>query len=680
MDQQRRLTLFFTLSLAILLIWSQVIVPQFFPAPPKPAPLAEFEDALFDFPVSALAPANVGGAAAMEAAKPGIADHPRKTIELGSPDPQGVFFLHVTLSTRGAVVDSIRLNDPRYPEFGDRGTPLTLVGHDPLAEKKTFATVLEAFDDQLDGRTLEEVDWEIVPDSVSDSGAKFRIVSPDGRLEITKEYILKQAAPGEGDPAAQRDAWAEGYQLHLAMQVRNLGDGPQEIEYRLRGPVGLPLEDPLNSHKFRDVRMGFLRAGGGVDTSLFTAQEAVEQEEANTIEVWKRPLQFLGVDTQYFAALVQPVEDQSKSLTIAAAQAEVISSGKEKQFADVSVLMTSVPRKLASAGAGDDQFTDRYVLYAGPKREELLATMHAEAVLDYGWFAPLVRLMLGILNGLQGMGLGYGLAIIGLTCVVRAAMIPLTRHQYRSMDRMKELQPKIKMLHEKYKKNPESLSPDEMRQMRDVNLKVFSGCLPLFMQMPIFIALYRSLQVSVDLRMAPFHLFGNWIDNLASPDAMFAFGFTLPFLGWSEFNLLPWLSIGLMLVNQKFTMPPPADEEQALQYKMMNVMMLVMVVMFYRVPSGLCLYFIASSLWGTSERLLMKRLAAKPATGGDATAPVATTTPPPTPTAPSAPAKPSMLDDFKAKLRELQNLADKDGSLRRETTDSGKSKKPRGRR
>jgi YidC/Oxa1 family membrane protein insertase len=678
MDQQRRLTLFFTLSLAILLIWSQIVVPRLFPPPPKPARVASDDAGLFDVPVSALTPANVA-APALEPAKPVVVEHPRRTIELGSDDPQKPFFLHVTLSTRGAAVDSLRLNDVRYPEFAQRGTPLTLVGHDPLAEKKTLATALAPFDEQLDGQTLEEIDWEVVPGSVSDTGATFRVVSPDGRLEITKEYVLKKIEADTPNVDAMRDAWAEGYQLQLALQVRNLGDRAQEIEYQLRGPVGLPLEDPLNSHKFRDVRMGFLRPGGGVDTSLFTAKEAVEQAEANTVEVWKRPVQFIGVDTQYFAALIHPVEDQSKSPTVAAAQAEVISSGKKKEFADVSVVLTSTPRKLAPAGAAEeaDRFTDHYVLFAGPKREELLTALQAEATLDYGWFAPLVRIMLWILNSLQGIGLGYGLAIIGLTCVVRAFLIPLTRHQYRSMDRMKELQPKIKLLHEKYKKNPESLSPEEMRQMRDVNLKVFSGCLPLFFQMPIFIALYRALQVSVDLRMAPFHLFGTqWIDNLASPDALFSFGFTLPLVGWSEFNLLPWLSIGLMLLNQKFTMPPPADEEQALQYKMMNVMMLVMVVMFYRVPSGLCLYFIASSLWGTSERLLMKKWAAKPATTPVTTEVAAASAP----TTPAAPAKPSMLDDFKAKLRELQELADKDASLRREGSEPTKSKKPRGRR
>ncbi|HUQ68996.1 MAG TPA: membrane protein insertase YidC [Planctomycetaceae bacterium] len=688
MEQQRRLMLFFTISLAILLGWSQFVVPVFFPPPPKAAPIAgnDGDDiGPFDLPVSALFPANVGReaiAAAVEPKGPAIVEHPAQTVELGSLDPDSPFFMQVKLTSRGGAIEAIRLNDIRYPEFGERGTPLTLVGHDPLTEEKTFATQLAAFDDQLNGRTLEELHWEVVANSVTDSAATFRIVSPDRRVELTKRYEILKLTPEQVKQPELRDSLAEGYQVALSLGVKNLSPTPlNDLAYALRGPVGLPLEDPLNSHKFRDIRMGFLRTDGGVDTSTFTAQTAVEQEQNQAIEVWKRPIQFLGVDTQYFAALVHPVGDQLKSPVIGESQADVVTAGKEPQFADVSVLLTSTPRTLAPAGAADesDRFTDQYVLFAGPKREELLASMKAEAVLDYGWFAALVRLMLGILEGLRSAGLSYGLAIIGLTCVVRALMFPLTRYQARSMDKMKELQPKIKVLHEKYKKNPESLSPDEMRQMRDVNLKVFSGCLPLLFQMPIFIALYRALQMSVDLRMAPFHFSGKWIDNLASPDAMFAFGFTLPLVGWSEFNLLPWLSIVLMLVNQKFTMPPPADEEQAMQYKMMNVMMLVMVVMFYRVPSGLCLYFIASSIWGTAERLLLKKYAPQTATTTpktiDSTATVTATT-----TAPAPAAKPSMLDDFKAKLRELQELADKDSSLSRGSNEPPKSKKQRGRR
>lgn len=685
--------LFFTISLAILLGWSQFVVPVFFPPPPKPAPLAETDDGgPFDFPVSALFPANVVEPAVKPAA-PAVTEHPRRTVELGSRDADSPFFLHVTLTSQGGAIEAIQLNDPRYPEFGARGTPLTLVGHNPLTEQKTFATQVAEFDRQLQGRTLEDVDWELVADSVTDSTAAFRIVSPDGRIELTKRYALHKLTPEQQSQPEIRDHLAAGYHVTLTLEAKNLSAEPiSNFAYTLRGPVGLPLEDPHNSHKFRDIRMGFLRTGGGIDTSTFTASTAVSQWEAqqeallqgniaaDEIEIWKRPLQFLGVDTQYFAALVHPVGNQLQSPTIEASQAAVIAKAKESQFSDVSVLMSSMPRTLAPQGAGDEGgvLADQFVLFAGPKREELLTSIQAEAVLDYGWFAPLVRLMLLILHTLHAVGLSYGLAIIGLTCVVRALMFPLTRYQARSMDKMKELQPKIKVLHEKYKKNPESLTPDEMRQMRDVNLKVFSGCLPLFLQMPIFIALYRALQMSVDLRMAPFHFFGTWIDNLASPDALFSFGFALPLLGWTEFNLLPWLSIVLMLVNQKFTMPPPADEEQALQYKMMNVMMLVMVVMFYRVPSGLCLYFIASSIWGTAERLLLKKYSPQPAA---ATEPVSAPAPAAPAGSPAPAAKPSMFDEFKSKWRELQELADKEASLRRERAEtSGKSKKQRGRR
>ncbi len=703
MDQQRRLLLFFTLSLTILIGWSQFVVPIFFPQPQRNVKnLAELLNA--DGPVSALLPENVVPEVAatpddgqVAEVKPVIAQHEPKSAVIGSEDPKSDFFLQVQLTSLGGAVESVRLNDERYPEVGQRGTPLTLVGHDPSVSEKTLALQLKAIDQQLGNETLETVHWELVESSTST--AAFRFTAPDGSLTVTKRYRLDPVKlPEAGDLNSFRDASTEGYQLHLALQIENHDRRPLEFRYSLRGPVGLPLEDPHNSSKHNDVRMGFLSAGGYVDHRTFTAAEAVQQEnaaaaaakaakqagvvEASKIEIWKRPIQYLGVDTQYFTALVHPVGDQLQSPSIETSQAVVISERSEPRFADVSVLLTSAVRTLAPAGAkdGSDRLEDEFILYAGPKREALLAPLKADPVLDYGWFAPVVRLMLGIVHALHSLGLNYGLSIILLTCLVRAAMIPLTLHQARSMDKMKELQPKIKALHEKYKENPESLSPEEMRQMQEVNLKMFAGCLPLFAQMPIFIALYRALQVSVDLRMAPLHLFGNWIDNLASPDAMFAFGFALPFVAWTEFNLLPILSIVLMQVNQKLTMPPPADEEQAMQYRMMNIMMYVMVVFFYRVPAGLCLYFIMSSLWGTTERLLMKRFAAaKPAGGSPPPSDVALV-PKPDP----APAKPSMFDGFRDKLRELQELADKDAATRREKdaggANNGKSKKQRGRR
>lgn len=128
----------------------------------------------------------------------------------------------------------------------------------------------------------------------------------------------------------------------------------------------------------------------------------------------------------------------------------------------------------------------------------------------------------------------------------------------------------------------------------------FSGCLPMLLQLPIFIGLYQALYVSVDLRMAEFL----WINNLAAPDRLFQMPFSLPFLG-NDFNLLPMLTVALFVMQQKMFAPPPANEEQALQQKMMGYMMIFIGVMFYRVPAGLCIYFIASSLWAICERKIL---------------------------------------------------------------------------
>ncbi|MBI1346816.1 membrane protein insertase YidC [bacterium] len=697
MDQQRRLLLFFTVSLAILIGWSQFVVPMLFPRP-LPVP-GDFEElAAEDGPASALFPENLAAILEAEAVPnaPLFEKHEPTTVMLGSPDPASGYFLSVKLTSRGAAVETVELNDPRYPEFGMRGKPLTLIGHDPLVAQKSLATLLPKIDEQLEGSSLEEIEWKLLPEGTSASAAAFQIDFPKLQLRLTKSYDLTKVTPAENATYANdgRDTVTQGYQLHLTQTIENLAAEPQKVSYTLRGPVSLPLEDPQNISKFRDLRLGFLREGDSVDHTTFFAKTAVEQfheaEEGpvfdpTKIEVWKRPIQYIGVDTQYFAALVQPLGDQWKSPTIESSQAVVITEGTEPQFSDVSVLLTSPEIALGAAGAADGSAIrrDEYQVYLGPKREALLAPFQAQPIMDYGMFAPVVRIMLVILHTLHAAGLSYGIAILALTCLVRGAMIPVTLHQARSMDKMKELQPKIKVLHEKYKKDPQSLTAEEMRQMQEVNLKMFAGCLPLLLQMPIFISLYQSLQHSVDLRMAPFHLMGSWIDNLASPDKLFALGFALPFVGWTTFNLLPIVSVLLMQMNQKLTMPPPADEEQAMQYRMMNIMMYVMIIFFYRVPSGLCLYFIMSSIWGTSERLLMKRFAAKktnPPGSGDNPAP----TPAPVSPAPKtgdAPEKPSIFADFKAKLKELQEMADKEGSIRNENNGQGsKSKKQRGRR
>lgn len=128
--------------------------------------------------------------------------------------------------------------------------------------------------------------------------------------------------------------------------------------------------------------------------------------------------------------------------------------------------------------------------------------------------------------------------------------------------------------------------------------------------------LWQTLNNSVALRQAPFL----YIDNLAAPDALFGFGGTVPFLG-DYFNVLPIISVSLMYLQMKLFSPPPANAEAELQQKMFSYMMVFMSFMFYKVPSGLGIYFITSSLWALGERLLLPKLVKDgplPALAGDA--------------------------------------------------------------
>jgi len=210
--------------------------------------------------------------------------------------------------------------------------------------------------------------------------------------------------------------------------------------------------------------------------------------------------------------------------------------------------------------------------------------------------------MLGLLNFFHGLGLPYGLAIICLTICVRACMFPLSLRQTAQAQRMKEMQPRIEELKKKHAGDKEKFAMAQMQLWREHKINPLSGCLPLFVQLPIFTGLWMALNSSVDLRLAPFLYF----NNLAAPDSLFHLPFVVPILGWTEFNLLPFITVALFVVQQKMFMPPPTDEQQEMQYKMMNVMTIVMGVMFYHVPAGLCVYFISSSLWGIGERKLLE--------------------------------------------------------------------------
>ena len=260
-----------------------------------------------------------------------------------------------------------------------------------------------------------------------------------------------------------------------------------------------------------------------------------------------------------------------------------------------------------------DTLVQRYTIFAGPKQPALLTAYQLERVIEYGWFRTIAKALSWILHLFESLPLvNYGLAIILLTVLVRSCMIPLSRKAARNAQMMQELAPEMKRIAEKYKDDMQKRAAAQSELFKKHNYRPLGGCLLMFIQLPIFIGLYRALSVDVELRQAPLISGLDWCSNLAGPDMLWYWKPYLPAMlagenGWlgPYFNVLPIVTIVLFLWQQKMFMPPATDEQTRMQQSMMKYMMIFMGLLFFRVPSGLCIYFIASSLWSIAERKLL---------------------------------------------------------------------------
>jgi YidC/Oxa1 family membrane protein insertase len=514
------------------------------------------------------------------------------------------------------------------PEF--RGEPvadLEASPHDPLS----FLLSLEQRDGrsrreplaEIAGQELAVVDWQADP-TADGQGVRFsRTLS--GGLRLAKEYRLAPSA-GEGDP---------GYALELILELE-AADKPTSVTYALDGPTGLPTEGWWYTqrvwHEFwsslavRDVAMRFVGGETAMVSGLKTLDGTLERP-ATTVSPGT-PLSFAGVDALYFASTLIPAPEADVP-----ALAEVRSIVVGEPPAPARKRLVNVTSRLVSeelALEPGQPVRHRYTIFAGPKQPELLRRFGApQASMDdlvyYGWFGWVARPMIALLHGLHAVVRNYGIAIILLTVLVRGAMFPISRRQAISSQKMQALQPEMKIINEKYKNDAEKKTRATQELWRKHGVNPASGCLPVFIQIPIFMGLYRALATDVSLREAP--LFSSairWCSNLAAPDMFWNWSEVLPRFfsapeGWlgPYLNIFPLVTIGLFLWQQKLFMPPAVDEQQKMQQQVMNYMMWFMALMFFKVPSGLCLYFIASSLWGIAERLLwLPKPAAAAAAGG----------------------------------------------------------------
>jgi YidC/Oxa1 family membrane protein insertase len=238
-----------------------------------------------------------------------------------------------------------------------------------------------------------------------------------------------------------------------------------------------------------------------------------------------------------------------------------------------------------------------FELFAGPKQLDLLRTYgrDLDTVIDYGavanLFAFIARLLFWLMRWFHGLVHNWGVAIMLLTLTVRLVLYPLTVKQMHSMQRMKELQPEIEKLKQKFGADREKLNQATMQLYQEKKVNPASGCLPILIQMPIWFALYATLQTSVELYREPFL----WIQDLTRYD---------------PFYVLPLAMGATMFVTQKLA-PQPADSTQAkiLLYFMPGFFTFLML----RLPAGLALYILFNNLLSIVQQQYMLKKTAAPA-------------------------------------------------------------------
>jgi len=535
--EERRLLLAIALSLLVLTGYQILFAPKPAPRQPVPRPAAAGSP-----PPPAAAsrvespPGGAGQAApvARSAAVPAVSDERERRVEVATSG------FTVAFSNRGARLLSWRLHDYR----DERGRPEEMVRTIPEGPR---ALDLETGDPEIDAR-LREALFRPSSEGVS--------VPPGGQAMLEFEFA-------EGELEARKTLRFEDqrFLVQVLAQVRLSG---RELPVKLVwGPgIGNP------SAAEREVQ------GYQPPQAVALTPAGVQRVPPDDIGGGARPLpavRWVGVESQYFTALLVPAEEPRPAELRAVDLPAVEDAEASKGPAAVLDLGTSGGPAL---------------LYVGPKDHQRLSRLGHELarIVPVGdWIGPIVVPLMKLLRWVHGHVGNYGWSIVALTILINLVMSPFRHYSIANGVKMARLAPEMKVIQERYRKVP-ALDPRRQEMQKEIaalyarhgmsmGTQMAVGCLPLLLTMPFLIAFYRVLQVSIELRGAPFL----WIADLSQKDPLF---------------LTPVLMGGSMFVMQKM-IPTAMDPAQQ---RMMMLMPVVLMGMFLWAPAGLNLYWLASNL------------------------------------------------------------------------------------
>jgi len=312
---------------------------------------------------------------------------------------------------------------------------------------------------------------------------------------------------------------------------------------------------------------------GGSSTSGCVPGCGTQKKTVEPFETTEKgDIKWFSFEGEYFVALLIP--PPSKEITLSV-------KGTEKNLlkADLNPSPISIPPK--------EKINVSYQIYLGPKDEDLLKTLGvgAEKLVNFGFFTIVAKPLLWFLRLTNNVTKNYGIDIIILSILIKIVFLPLTQISFKSMKEMQKVQPEMNRLKEQHKNDKAKLQQEIMLLYKRRKINPMSGCLPMLIQIPVFIALYNALQYTIEMRHAPFFL---WIKDLAAKDPIY---------------ITPLIMGATMVIQQKMT-PTAADPTQAKMFLLMPVMF---TFLFLNFPSGLVIYWLINNVLSIAHQYYLNK-------------------------------------------------------------------------
>jgi YidC/Oxa1 family membrane protein insertase len=559
------------LSMGVIFAWQMFFLPKAPPPQPGPVTVSSPPPGPAPTPVSPVSLTAVGGASSPTSPAGSGAPDREIAVLLESQERSAPRVVKITTPLCVVMVDGKTgaVTSWRLLKYLDtQGLPLEMLP-EPVGSPAPLSL---RFREEALTRYFSGGPWVVEGDdrTLDSSGPPAEVtlsrIDPDGLL-VTRKLVFR----------------ADSYSVATVTEVRNLGKVAREVPWWLVWGPGLGREKAPDS----GVYSGPLVSSGG--------KVAQEQPKKDGESLAVAPgFSWLGLTDRYFLTAFLPSDGERDGF---------ITREKENTYR-----LGLGPRSGFLSPGGVARLETAF--FVGPKSFEVLRSLNVglENALDFGWFGWLGRPLLTVLKLFQGFSGSWGMAIILLTLLVKLLLFPVTFNMYKSMRRMQEVQPQIAVLKKKHKDDPQALNQAMMDLYRSHKINPAGGCLPMIIQIPIFLALYKVLSIAIELRGASFlH-----IRDLSAGETtlgLFINGLLPAFPpGILPLKILVILMGVTMFIQQKLS-PSMGDSAQA---KMMMFFPLIFTAMFWNFSSGLVVYFLFSNILAIGEQLLIRKLTTAP--------------------------------------------------------------------